>query len=314
MLAVSQSPRGCGMLAGMMPSASSTPPTAAPGLHPRGFPLLLEAAFRLWRRSLPATLPLALPIALLDQVQRIELPTLDALQTDPDLLLDWIAPAFEARTWWLFALLGVAALWLHAALLTRLAGLHVGRASPLGQALWRGLQRLPAVLASVVVYAALCALPLLPMLALMSWIGLQGLDLPALMAVSVLLSLLFAMPVAWLAIRFMLAPYAAALDGCAPAASLRRAARAVAGHWWLAMAYVSMPLLVFLAVGTLSAAAPMLQALLPAGVAGLDTALAWGSRVLSIVGIALAWPLLHASLVVLYSAGAEADDPLPAAR
>lgn len=277
------------------------PPAAAAGLNPRGFPLLLDSAFRLWRRSLPSTLPLALLVALLAQVQRVELPALDALQSDPDLLIDWVQPLFQARTWWLFAALGLAALWLHAALMAQLAAAHRGAGLAPMAALRLGLRRLPAFVATVVIYLGLCALPLLPMLSIMAWLGLQGLDLPALMLASVLVSLLCSLPVCWLAIRLMLAPYAAALEGRGPLANLRGAAAAVKGGWWLAMAYVSMPLLAFLAVGFVTAAAPALLALLPTGSDTASAALGWALRALGVIGTALVWPLLHASLVALYA-------------
>ncbi|MCG6117793.1 MAG: hypothetical protein MEQ07_06320 [Aquimonas sp.] len=281
----------------------AAPATDSVALSPRGFPLLLNAAFRLWWRSLPATLPLSLPIALLAQPQRVELPTLDALQSDPDLLIDWVAPLFQAHTWWLFAALSLAALWLHAAVVLRLAGQHRGAAVTLPAALWLALRRLPGFAVTVLLYGLLCALPMLPMLGIMAWLGLQGLDLPALMLASVLISLLFSLPVCWVAIRLMLAPYAAALDGDGPLASLRTASAAVAGSWWLAMAYVSMPLLAFLGVGFVAAAAPALVALLP-GAEASSLALDWSLRALGVIGTALVWPLLHASLVVLHAAAA----------
>jgi hypothetical protein len=143
---------------------------------------------------------------------------------------------------------------------------------------------------------------MLPMLGIMAWLGLQGLELPALMLASVLISLLFSLPVCWLAIRLMLAPYAAALDGHGPAACLRIASAAVAGSWWLAMAYVSMPLLAFLGVGFVATAGPALLALLPPGSEPAAEALGWIVRGLGVVGAALVWPLLHASLLVLYAA------------
>jgi hypothetical protein len=97
------------------------------------------------------------------------------------------------------------------------------------------------------------------------------------------LGTLFSLPVAWLALRYLFTPYLGLLGPYPPWTALSRSARRVRGRAWMLLGYVSVPLTLWLALG-----------LLPISLPGPPLL----RDIAAIALAALAWPLLHASLLV----------------
>lgn len=270
---------------GMTVSVSTPPPSP--------FEQLLRQAYTLYRRALPGTAPLALVAALPGLRPGPSLPSLPALTADPEgATLAFIEPMLQARFWWGLAAALLFALWLHAALLLRLRGEQTQTPVPLGAALWRGLLRLPAFVSAMLAWLLACALPLPLLMLLMGVLGAAITSLPLLVLAAMAAGAVFSLPICWLALRFLFAPYLGLLGPHTPWTALIESSRRVRGRMWMLLGYVSVPLSLWFCLGLLPLALPgppLLQ-----GIAALGLA-------------ALAWPLLHASLLVAMQSNDSAD-------
>lgn len=257
---------------------------------------LLDRSFRLWWSTLPWTAPLALIAALPSLRRWITLPTLAELQADPEAMsLAVIEPLLMREPWLWWGLSALLTLWLAGAqslLLDRRL-----RAEPLrlAHALLRSTLRLPVLLLSTTLYLLLCGLPLLPLLGFNAWLGLQGMDLLPMLALSVASSALVMLPLGWIALRLVFLPYAAAVDGLGPLRSLQRSRQIAAGQWWRLLVFLSIPLTIY----GVAAAAALAVPLTLAPVVGADAAGHIGSGATLAVA-ALGGPMPHACLVCAY--------------
>jgi hypothetical protein len=259
--------------------------TAPPSdVLPSPFEQLLRQAFALYRRALPSTAPLALLAALPGLRPGPTLPSLPALSADPEgATLAFIEPMLQARFWWELAAALLFALWLHAALLLRMRGEQEQTPVSLGAALWRGLLRLPAFVSATLAWLLACALPLPLLMLLMGVLGAAIGSLPLLVLAAMAAGAMFSLPICWLALRFLFAPYLGLLGPCAPWTALMESGRRVRGRMWMLLGYVSVPMTLWLCLG-----------LLPRALPGPPQLQDFAAVLLA----ALAWPLLHASLLV----------------
>ena len=263
-------------------------------------PALLDRSFLLWWRSLAYTAPVALIGALPGLLNPIRLPSLEVLRQDPEAAaLTFIEPLTLSATWWLLAAASVFALWLHSGQAICIDAMHRGdRARPL-HALLQALLGMPRLLATVLACAVLGAVALMPLLLWSGWLGLQALPLPLLLALSMLGSALWAVPLCWLAIVLMFAPYATALDSANPLAALGGSRDRVRGQWWRLMVFVSIPSTLYLGAASVLALAPVtLQA--SARQIGWDLEPDWAHGLVQAAGLlvaALGGPMMHACLI-----------------
>jgi hypothetical protein len=167
--------------------------------RPRTYGELLQASLQVFGRHADILLTLALllvaPVTLVvDGIWGRALA--DGANADPSLAPQGVSAAISV-----FVILPLIAA--STALVVRDLGTG---ASPrdVGTVLRAGAQTFPRVLGAVVVYAI---------------VSLAGF-------------VLFVVPGIWLAIRCYFAAQAAALDGLAPAAAMRRSSELVQGHWW----------------------------------------------------------------------------------
>jgi hypothetical protein len=269
---------------------------------------LLDRSLALWWRSLRWTAPLALLAALPSLRPMLSLPTLGELQADPEAAsLGVIEPLLQPDTWRYWGLSALLALWLAGAQALLLDRLLRGESVHLLQSVAAATLRLPRLLLSSLLYALLCALPLLPLLAFNAWLGLQGLDLLPMVLLSMASSALFALPVAWIAVRLLFMPYAAVLDGLWPWRGLQQSRAIAGGQWWRLLVFLSVPLTVYAVTGAGAAA-------LPSGLESLIGATAAGSagRIAALLVAAIAGPMVHACLVCAYRelSAAQQQEPL----
>lgn len=268
---------------------------------------LLDRSFRLWWSALPWTAPLALLGALPSLRRMITLPGLAELQADPEAIslaevepllvanLAVVEQLLQKETWLWWGFSAFVTLWLAGAqclLLDRRL-----RAEPLrpAHALLRSTLRLPVLLLSTALYLLLCGLPLLPLLGFNAWLGLQGMDLLPMLALSVASSALVMLPLSWIAVRLVFLPYAAAVDGMGPLRGLQRSRQIAAGQWWRLLVFLSIPLTIYGVAATAALAVPLTLA----PVVGADAAGHIGSGATLAVA-ALGGPMLHACLVCAY--------------
>jgi len=108
-------------------------------------------------------------------------------------------------------------------------------------------------------------------------------------------SALFALPVAWIAVRLLFMPYAAALDGLGPWRGMQHSRAIAGGQWWRLLVFLSVPLTVYAVAGAGAAA-------LPSGLESLigTTAARSAGQIAALVVAAIAGPMVHACLVCAY--------------
>lgn len=261
---------------------------------------LLDRSFLLWWRSLAYTAPLALIGALPGLLNPIRLPSLESLHQDPEAgALAFIEPLTHSATWWTLAAAALFALWLHSAQAICIDAVGLGdKARPL-HALMRALLGLPRLLGTVLACVVLGAVALMPLLIWSGWLGLQALPLPLLLALSMLGSALWAVPLCWLTIVLMFAPYASALDRANPLAALAGSRARVRGQWWRLMVFVSIPSTLYLGAASVLALAPAtLQASALQIGWKLDPHLVDGLvQAAGLLVAALGGPMMHACLI-----------------
>lgn len=257
---------------------------------------LLDESFRLWWRSLRWTAPLALLAALPSLRSFVHLPELTALQTDPEAVtLSVIEPLLQAETWIYWGLGTLLWLWLASAQALMLDRLRLGEPPRPWQSIGMAALRFPLILISTLLYALLCGLPMLPMLAFNAWLGLQGIDLLPMVLLSMLCSLLVMLPIAWIGVRLMFMPYAAALQGLGPWPALLASRERARGQWWRLLVFLSIPLTVYGVAAGVGAAVPVSLSTL----IGAPAATIAGQSV-GLLTAALGGPMLHACLVCAY--------------
>lgn len=164
-----------------------------------------------------------------------------------------------------------------------------------------GLRRAPACVGAWLVYLmgmfALC----LPLLAL-TWIvfhfsiGTDAVGLMMLMLLFMLGSALLSVPLCWFSVAAGLAPFASAIEGAGPIAAQWRSIGLVRGHWMRCAIVVSVPMLVYLGIGSLVSSLTLLCCGAIAVAWGGWTALLqshWllAAQLLALVPMALALPL-----------------------
>lgn len=260
---------------------------------------LLDDCFRLWWRGLRWTAPLALLGALPSLRRMLALPTLAELQADPEgASLAVIEPLMQSGTWLWWGFSALMGLWLAGAQLRILDRLLHGEPPQALRSLGLATLRLPLLALSTSLYLVACALPLLPLLAFNAWLGLQGLELVPTLLLSMLGSLLAVLPIAWIAVRLLFLPVAAALEGVGPARGLQRSRAIAAGQWWRLLVFLSIPLTVY----GVAAAAAMALPLTLATVLGTEAAALLGTLA-GLLTAALGIPMLYACLVCAYREG-----------
>jgi hypothetical protein len=269
---------------------------------------LLDRSFALWWRSLRWTAPLALLAALPSLRPMLSLPTLGELQADPEAVsLGVIEPLLQPDTWRYWGLSALLALWLAGAQALLLDRLLRGEPVHLLQSIAAATLRLPRLLLSSLLYALLCAMPLLPLLVFNAWLGLQGLDLLPMMLLSMASSALFALPVAWIAVRLLFMPYAAALDELGPWRGMQHSRAIAGGQWWRLLVFLSVPLTAYAVAGAGAAA-------LPSGLESLigTTAARSAGQIAALLVAAISGPMVHACLVCAYRelSAAQQQEPL----
>lgn len=257
---------------------------------------LLDDGFRLWWRGLRWTAPLALLGALPSLRRMLALPTLAELQADPEgASLAVIEPLMQSGTWLWWGFSALMGLWLAGAQLRILDGLLHGEPPQALRSLGVATLRLPLLALSTSLYLVACALPLLPLLAFNAWLGLQGLELVPTLLLSMLGSLLAVLPIAWIAVRLLFLPVAAALEGLGPLRGLQRSRAMVAGQWWRLLVFLSIPLTVY----GVAAAAAMALPLTLATFLRTEAAALLGTLA-GLLTSALGIPMLYACLVCAY--------------
>jgi len=257
---------------------------------------LLDDGFRLWWRGLRWTAPLALLGALPSLRRMLALPTLAELQADPEgASLAVIEPLMQSGTWLWWGFSALIGLWLAGAQLRILDRLLRGEPPQALRSLGVATLRLPLLALSTSLYLVACALPLLPLLAFNAWLGLQGLELVPTLLLSMLGSLLAVLPIAWIAVRLLFLPVAAALEGLGPLRGLQRSRAIAAGQWWRLLVFLSIPLTVY----GVAAAAAMALPLTLATVLGTEAAALLGTLA-GLLTAALGIPMLYACLVCAY--------------
>lgn len=223
------------------------------------------------------------------------------------LLRDW---ALAPRTW---ALLALAALLMFAALagvVQRQSAVAAGERAGVLAGARAALDRLPAGVGAWLIYLALLALALLPLAALVAacfrW-ALQ-VDLGGLLALMLVLlagGLLVSIPLVWLSVAAGFAPVVAAQEPVGPWAAQWRSVRGVRGHWVHAALGVTVPLLLYLGLGSVVSSLCLGLSLAVAwALGGLNGVLggawlAW-SQWLAVLPLAAALPLATAGLVVTW--------------
>lgn len=257
---------------------------------------LLDESFRLWWYSLRWTAPLALLAALPSLRGFVRLPGLAELQADPEAVaLNVIEPLLQVDTWIYWGLSSLLWLWLAGAQALMLDRLRKGELPRMWRSIGVATLRFPLILMSALLYALLCGLPMLPMLGFNAWLGLQGIDLLPMVLLSMLGSLLVMLPIAWVAVRLMFMPYAAALEGSPPWPALLASRERAQGQWWRLLVFLSIPLTVYGVAAGIAAAAPLgLSTLIGAAAATIA-----GQSAMLLVA-AFGGPMLHACLICAY--------------
>lgn len=260
---------------------------------------LLDDCFRLWWRSLRWTAPLALLSALPSLRRMLALPTLAELQADPEgASLAVIEPLMRSDTWLWWGFSALMGLWLAGAQLRILDQLLHGNPPQALRSLGLATLRLPLLALSTSLYMFLCAMPLLPLLAFNAWLGLQGLALAPMLLLSMFGSLLAVLPIAWIAVRLLFLPVAAALEGLGPVRGVQRSRAIAAGQWWRLLVFLSIPLTIY----SVAAAAALALPLTLASFIGSEAAAVLGTLAGLLIA-ALGGPMLYACLVCAYREG-----------
>lgn len=243
---------------------------------PASLGALLEATFALWLRSTWRLLPFALLYSLagglplltlgdlgtrlLQVAANIVVSAFDPMQPEPS---DDPLALYHATVAWATApatlALGIAAvllaLYAVSGLMLRQQAIAQGDDRGLAHAAILALVRLPAAGASWLLYTlamVLCAALVLGFAALLFVyafdVGVGGLLLLAVLFLAG--SLLLSIPLAWASVAFGYAPVLATLAGTGPIATHVRSARLVRGHWVRAATAVTLPLLIYLGLGS----------------------------------------------------------------
>ena len=260
---------------------------------------LLDDCFRLWWRGLRWTAPLALLGALPSLRRMLTLPTLAELQADPEgASLAVIEPLMQSEAWLWWGFSALIGLWLAGAQLRMLDRLLHGEPPQVLRSLGLATRRLPRLTLSTSLYLFLCTLPLMPLLAFNAWLGLQGLELAPMLLLSMLGSLLSVLPIAWIAVRLLFLPVAAALDGLGLLRGVQRSRAIATGQWWRLLVFLSIPLTIY----SVAAAAALALPLTLAPVLGEEAVSVLGTLAGLLIA-ALGAPMLCACLVCAYREG-----------
>jgi len=289
----------------------------------------IEAAFALWLRSARPALPFSLLYTLAGLLPALGLhevagrllrvsanivasafdPSVPEPREDPLALSQatWAAMTSPAMGGLVLLSLGLG-LFALAGVMLRQQAVAEGTGRGFAQTAVLALRRWPAALLASAAYTVVLLLLALPVL-LPAWplmyfadaFGMSGLLL--LVLACLVASLLLSIPLVWASVAFGFAPVLAVLRGDGPVRAHRRSARLVRGHWPAAATMMTVPLLVYLGVGsTVSSAVYVAIGLSVAAVAGLDGLLqggwiAWGQLVAALP-MAFCLPLASSGFLV----------------
>lgn len=216
------------------------------------------------------------------------------------------------QTWLLFGAAALLALASITALIYRQQRIAQGDDPGLASCTLSSLRRAPVAIGAWLVYAMLLltlTLPLMLLTAAVFWLGRDlGLDLNALLvlcALYLLGALLLSIPLVWASVAAGFAPFASTIEGCGPLAAQRLSLRRVRGHWTHAAVVVSVPMLMYLGIGsTVSSLALTACGLISFALGGWPALIsgAWlgWSQMASAIPMAMALPLAFAGGVVAW--------------
>ena len=290
----------------------------------------IEASFALWLRSVRATLPFSLAyslggllpllafgdagVRLLRVAGNIVVYAFDPTQPEPvedpaalgqALWQTLTSPAMLA----LAALAALLALYGVTGLMLRQQRIAHGDDRGLADAAVTALRRLPRAFAAWLVYALIMLACTAALMALAAFVLVSafnagtGSALLMLALVFVAGSVILAIPLAWTSVAFAYAPVLASIDGSGPVAAHVASARLVRGHWVRAATVMTVPMLVYLGVGsTISSTVYVVLGLIVLYTGGL-AALLEGSWLgwapwLTALPMALGLPLAFSGLIV----------------
>lgn len=289
----------------------------------------IEASFVLWSRSAVRALPFSLLYTLAGLLPLLTLgdlgarllkvganivvyafdPSLPDPPDDPMALLQGIADwATSPATLALSAAALLLALYGATAAMIRLQRVALDDDRGLAETALAALRHLPAAFAAWLVYglAMLACAALLLGFAVLLFLWAFDLGLGGLLVLLVLFvfgSALLSVPLVWASVAFGYAPVLATLDGRGPFAAHAASARLVRGHWARAATVMTVPLLVYLGVGsTVSSTVYTLLGLAVFSSGGVPALLegswlAWGQW-LAAVPMAFGLPLAFAGFIV----------------
>ena len=289
----------------------------------------IVAAFALWRHSALPALPFSLLYMLANLLPMLTFGEIGArlLKAAADFTMSAVDPATQRPTEDPMALLQAIADWATtpatlgltaAALLLVLYGvtglllrqqrIARGEDRGLADAAMTALRRLPAAFAAWLVYglAMLACTALIFGFAALLLAWSFGLDLGGLLLLLVLFALgsvPLSLPLVWASVAFGYAPMLATFEGRDPFAAHAASARLVRGHWVQAATLMTIPLLIYLGLGSaLSSAVYTLLGMAVMAAGGLSALLegdwlGWGQWLMA-APMALGLPLAFAGFVV----------------
>jgi hypothetical protein len=232
--------------------------------HPQPIGQVLDSGFKLFTASLSRILPLSFAAAIVGILPSLLFPGMQSQDREE------IMAAMDSFMAFMPVYL-LLTLWLYASLIYRMGAIMHGWNSEMGVSLLVGLKKTLPMLAATLLFV----------LAIM--LGLLALIVPGLI---LLLSLFFYTP-------------ALVLDNHGIVGSLKRSYRLVQGNWWRSAAVLTIPLLIFMAVGIVAGAGMGVVLVIGGGDVSEQTINLY-ANLFNLPVTALIMPLFYAVMLVQY--------------
>ena len=232
---------------------------------------------------------------------------------DPADLIDEVGAWLAApRTWCLVGLAALLTLGALSVMIHRQHAIATGRSSGWHEDTAAALRRLPAGIGAWLIYLAILfglTLPLVALTVVVFQAVLGVVDLLGLLgwlALFLVGGVVLSIPLAWASVAYGFAPFAVAAEPVGALAAQGRSRRRVRGHWVSAALVLSVPMLMYLGVGSVLSSLTMLLAGGVAFASGGWAALFAGewlswSQLLALVPMAAGLPLATAGGVVAWN-------------
>ncbi len=202
---------------------------------------VLDGAVKLFKTSFSQTIGLAVVAGVGGSLWRLFDNSLERALSMMDGTFD---PALEIPGWNLLALpiSLVVSIYFYLGVLARMDAVAHGRPITVGEALWRGLRRFPALLLCLLAYSAILGLSIFPTVLLIVAAGPIG-----------LLGFLMMVPALVLLVYWYFAPFLLVAENIGAVAALRRSFNLVRGNWGRTVVILMVAYFVLLVVMTLVA-------------------------------------------------------------